>query len=264
MSHIVQLTLVRKGYYNLPGGPRPSMPCARRRWKDGSNVTPFRTTKLAAFTQFLSNFMRSKRSIASNLDSKLMPEEKDWISMRKVCAPSSNSFFRVVQIIIRATARITRNTRRFSPFHESQNFPRCNQRWVALTVWDRCGPSTLRCDTKTVEPDRSGRKCAQMFLLILCRNGCYRASLPSPPWKSSRQGVTYSGPADRWARTLSCSRSLNLVPNFTWSEFPSSTNRAASRADPKRSPPLTLAIVTFETVKGHLIDEACGGSYGTR
>ena len=54
-------------------------------------------------------------SIASNYDPKLMPKEQDKLRWEKF-APSFNPLFRVTQITIRATARITRNTTCFSPF----------------------------------------------------------------------------------------------------------------------------------------------------
>ena len=53
---------VTKDYYSGLGSgrPIPSLPCAGRGIKDDSNVDSFRTTRLAEFTQLLSNFMRSK------------------------------------------------------------------------------------------------------------------------------------------------------------------------------------------------------------
>ena len=48
-----------------------------------------------------------------NFDPKLMPKEQNQITMRK-SPPSYNPFFSVVQITILATARIARNTTRFS------------------------------------------------------------------------------------------------------------------------------------------------------
>ena len=55
-------------------------------------------------------------SIASDFDSKLIPKIQNQITMRKF-ASSYNPLFRVVQITIRDTARITRNTTRFSPWN---------------------------------------------------------------------------------------------------------------------------------------------------
>ena len=46
------------------GGPRPSSPCAERGGEDDSNIAPFRTTRLAAYTHLLSNVMRSKRFLS--------------------------------------------------------------------------------------------------------------------------------------------------------------------------------------------------------
>ena len=67
--------------------PRPSLPCTGRRGKDNSNVAPFLTTKLAACIHLLLDVMRSKRFVtASDLDSNLMPKEKNQITIRKVCA----------------------------------------------------------------------------------------------------------------------------------------------------------------------------------
>ena len=70
MTNIVQLTRrqkkkreKRKPY--LPGvgpeGPGPSSPCTGKGGKEDSNVAPFRTTRLAAYTYLLSNVMWFKR-----------------------------------------------------------------------------------------------------------------------------------------------------------------------------------------------------------
>ena len=45
-------------------GPGPSTPCTERGVKADPNVVPFRTTKLVAYTHFLSNVMRSKRLLS--------------------------------------------------------------------------------------------------------------------------------------------------------------------------------------------------------
>ena len=49
---------------------------------------------------------------------------------------------------------------------EDQNCPRCNQRRAALSVWDRCESSSLRCSPKTGGVPCSGRICAQLFFSI--------------------------------------------------------------------------------------------------
>ena len=113
-----------KGYKNfqltedgVSEGPWPSSPCAGRGGKDDSNVAPFRTTKLAAYTHFLSNVMRSKRfllhlilTLSWYLRNKIKSRWEKFASLY-------NPFFRVSQITILAKARIARNTIRFSPWY---------------------------------------------------------------------------------------------------------------------------------------------------
>ena len=59
-----------------------------------------------------------------------------------------------------------------------------------------------------------------------------------PLCNSSRQEITCSVQAERWARTRSCSSNSNLAPNSDASEPPPSINRVNLREDPKQSPPL--------------------------
>ena len=56
-------------------------------------------------------------SIASDFDPKQMPKIKKNRSWWEKFASSYNPFFRVLQITIRATAKIARNTTRFSPWN---------------------------------------------------------------------------------------------------------------------------------------------------
>ena len=44
----------------VPGEPGSSLTCAGREEKDDSNIAPFSTTRLAAYTHLLSNVMWSK------------------------------------------------------------------------------------------------------------------------------------------------------------------------------------------------------------
>ena len=163
--------------------------------------------------------MRSKRSL-SHLILTLSWCLKTKIRSRlEMFAPSYNLFFHVVQIIIQATARIARNTTRFS----SSNW---DQKLSSSTCWLGSieAVSTLRRDYKTDELARSSEKCAQLFLLSHCCSEDICACLPGPPCNLSRKR-TYA----RWARTRSSSRSPNLVPNSNASEIPPST----SCADPQ-------------------------------
>ena len=100
-----------------PESPEPSSLRTGRGGKDDSNVSHFLTTRLAAFTQLWSNVMRSKYFL-SHLILTLSRCLKNIIRWQwETFAPSYNPFFRVVQINILATARITRNITRFSPLY---------------------------------------------------------------------------------------------------------------------------------------------------
>ena len=104
-----------------PEGPGPYSTCVGRGGKYDSNVAPFRTTRLAAFTNLLSNVVRPKRFL-SHLILTLSWFLKNKIRSRlEKFTPSYNPFFGVVQIIILAKARITRNTTHFSPQYRGKN-----------------------------------------------------------------------------------------------------------------------------------------------
>ena len=122
MTHPIQLARGSSKYQKdsiYPGwgteGPGPSSSCTGRGGKHDSNIVPFRATRLAAYTHLLLNVMRSKRFL-SYLILTLSWRLKNKIRFRwEKFAPSYNPLFRVCQITILATARIARNTLRFSP-----------------------------------------------------------------------------------------------------------------------------------------------------
>ena len=145
--------------------------------------------------------MRSKRFL-SHLNSTLSECLKYKTRSRwENFASSYNPFFRVVQITIRATAWIARNTTRFSPETEEERCPWRNQRRAARAAWVRCEPSTPRRDPKTGELARSSRRRAQPFPPIHCRSEGNQACLSGPLCSSSREGVMHSVQVARWART---------------------------------------------------------------
>ena len=147
---------------------------------------------LAAFTHLLSNVMRSKRSLSQLILTLSGFLKYKTRSRWEKFVLSYNPFFRVVQITIRATARIARNTTRFSPWNGGKRRPQRNHRQAARTAWVRCEPSTPRHDSRTGELASSRRRCAQPFLLKHCGSEHNRAYLPGPLWSSSLEGVTHS------------------------------------------------------------------------
>ena len=126
MIHLTQLTRGSRAQRSTkiptypgwgPKEPRPSSPCTGREGKDDSNIAPFRMTRLAAYTHLLLNVTRFKRSL-SHLTLTLSWCLKNKIKSRwEKFTPSYNPLFRVCQITILATARIARNTTRFSPWN---------------------------------------------------------------------------------------------------------------------------------------------------
>ena len=155
-----------------------------------------------------------------------MPKIQNQITMRKVCIVIQ-SLVSLVQITIRATARIARNTISFSPWNGGRRCLRRNQRQAVQAVWVRYEPSTPRRDPKTGELARSSRRRAQPFLLGHCRSEGNQVCLPGPLWSSSRIGVTHSVQVTRWARTRSCSRSSIQAPSSSESGSPPRSSRAA-------------------------------------
>ena len=237
MSHNIQLTREKRGLV-IPAYWTQSIVAKRRKRREGwLQHCPFRTTRRTACTHLLSNVMWFTRFL-SHLILTLSWWQKNKIrSWIEKFAPSYNPFFRVVKITILATARIARNTTRCSP-------------WNWGTFWR---------DPKTDKVARSSRKRAQLFLLSHNHSEDYQACLSSPLCNSSR---TCSVQAVSWARTLSCSRSSNLVPNSNASEPPPSYSRVDPREDPRRIPPLDPDTVPFETENGHWIQEGCKWPYG--
>ena len=126
----------------------------------------------------------------------------------------------------------------------------------------RCGPSTLQRDSKTDELALSSRRRAQPFILSHRHSEDNRACLPGrlviQAEKGQRVPCKPPGVGER------CSRNPNLVPNSNASEPPPSTGRADPREDPKQNLPLDLHTITFETEKGHWIQEGGEGLYGIR
>ena len=98
-----------------PEGLVQKTPWAGRGEKDDSNVAPFLTTRLAAFTHLLLNVMRSKRFLSHLILTLSRCLKYKTRSRREKFASSYNPFFPVVQITILATARIARNTTCFLP-----------------------------------------------------------------------------------------------------------------------------------------------------
>ena len=208
-----------------PEGPVPYTPWAGGGGKDDSNIAPFLTTWLAAFTHLLSNVMRSKCLLSHLILTLIWCLKYKTRSRWEKFASSNNPFFRVVQITIRATARIARNTTRSHPETVEECCRRRNQCWAAWAAWVRCKPSTPQCDPRTDELARSSRRRTQPFLLNHSEHN--RACLPGPLWSSSREEVTHSVQVTRWARTRSCSRSSILAHNSSGSGSPPPSSRAA-------------------------------------
>ena len=115
---------------------------------------------------------------------------------------------------------------------EGQHCLLCNQHQA---TWGRCKQSTPQHHSKTGKPTHSSRRHPQQFLPKHCHSGANQIYMLSPLWKSSWKGAMYSKRTARWARTWSCSRSPNLVPNSIGSK--------SSPEDPKWSPPLTTDTV---------------------
>ena len=179
-------------------------------------------------------------------------------------ALSYNPFFRVVQITIRATARIARNTNVSHPETGEERCPRRNQHRAARAAWVRCEPSPPRRDPKTGELARNSSRRAQPFLPIHRRSEDNQACFPGPLFCSSQEGVTHSVQVARWERTRSCSRSSILAPNSSESGSPPPSSLAANEEDQKRNSPLVPDIVLSEAVKGHWTQEGYEGPFGTR
>ena len=105
--------------------------------------------------------------------------------------PSYNHFFYVVQITIQDTARIARNTTRFSPLHERSTF---STTWPtsSSTVWDWCKPSITRIDPKTCKPARSGKKvCTVVSFTPLLHQGQSGISVRPVLEAQSQRGNTF-------------------------------------------------------------------------
>ena len=143
-------------------------------------------------------------------------------------------FFRVIQIRILSSARITRNITCFSPWYGGKTCVWRNQRRAALAAWVRCGLSSPRRDSKTGVLLLSSRRRNQPFLQSHCRSEDNRACLSGLLCNASRGGATRSEQA------ASCSRNPNLAPNSNVSEPLPSTIWTDPREDPKRSIPLVL------------------------
>ena len=193
-------------------------------------------------------------SIASNFDPKNKGLKNKIRSRWEKFAPSYNPFFRIIQITILATAKITRNTTRFSLWNCGKTLSTTSPTSSSTSCFGSCGPSSLRRDSKTDKFARSSRRRAQTFLLSHCHSEDNRACLPGSSCNSSCKGATRSVQAARWARTR-CSRSSNLAHNSNASELSPLTSRADSR-NPYTAP--------FETEKRHWTQEGCRGPYGIR
>ena len=122
MTHNILLTRLQRKKILLTNGGVPKDTYHRRHGpaeegKDDSNFAPLLTTGLAAFTHILLNFMRSKRFLSHLILTLSWYRKYKTRSRWEKFASSYNPFFPVVQITIRATARIARNTTRFSPWN---------------------------------------------------------------------------------------------------------------------------------------------------
>ena len=136
------------------------------------------------------------------------------------------------------------------------------QRRATRAAWVRCEPFTHRRDLRKDELASSSRRRAQPFLLNHCSSEHNRECLPGLLWSSSREGVTRSVQASRWARTRNFSRSANLVPNSNGSGPSPPSSHTAHWEGPKRSPLLVPDIVLSEDVNGHWPQKGYEGPYG--
>ena len=151
-------------------------------------------TKLAAFTQLLSNVMWLKCFLSGlilTLKKKNHSKEKSLHRHTISSFASPKSLF-APQLGSRETPFV------FHLYTEDQHCPPGNQLRAAPTVWDQCGSTTTRRDFK-----RGGHACSsrwtKSFLPDRCRSEHSRPCLPSPPWKLSRRGVTLpSQPPGEW------------------------------------------------------------------
>ena len=104
MTHNILLTRFQGGKKLLPTysgwgleGPIPETSWAGRGGKNDSNVAPFLTTRLAAFTHLLSNVMQSKRFLSHLILTLSWCLKHKTRSRWEKFASSYNPFFRVVQ-----------------------------------------------------------------------------------------------------------------------------------------------------------------------
>ena len=122
MTHNILLTRLQEArkFFLLTRGGVPKDPYRRRHgqaeeWRMTSTLPPFLRPGLLHSPYLLSNVMRSKRFLSHLILTLSWYLKNKTRSRWEKFASSYNPFFRVVQITIRATARITRNTTRFSP-----------------------------------------------------------------------------------------------------------------------------------------------------
>ena len=204
MTSLTQLTRRSGGLRNSkdptypgwdPRGPGLSSTCAGRGGKDDSNIAPFHTTRLAAYTHLLSNVMPSKHFL-SHLILTLRWCLKYKISSRwEKFAPSYNPLFRVTQITIQVTARIARNTTHFSPLYGGTTL---SMTWATQAAWDWYELSTPRCDSRMANP------------LTVVEGMQAVSSRPLPQWGKSGMSAKHALQAQSWrANAFQASRQVS-------------------------------------------------------
>ena len=190
----------------------------RQRRKDDSNIAPFLTTRLAAFTHLLLNVLRSKRFLSHLILTlswcrKYKKKDHDEKSLHRHKIPyfaSSRSPFEL-QLASRETPHASH------PETEEERCLRRTQRRAARAVWVRCEPSTPRRNPWTGELARSSRSRAQPFLPTHCRSECNRACLP---------GSLFSDPAV--SKTVAKNRWSTLWKALDWSKLISAASVSSS------------------------------------
>ena len=153
-------------------------------------------TRLVAYTYILLNVMRSKRFLSHLILTISWCLKNKIRSQWERFTPSYNPFFRFVHNTILVTARIARNTTRFSPNVEQHKL-------LGFDA-DRSLPDVILKRAKSLAV------IAQPLLLShRCRGG-NRVCLPDLLCYSSREGAMCSVRTARWVRTQSCPRSPAL------------------------------------------------------
>ena len=202
------------------------MPFAGRRGKDDSNIVPFRTTRLVAFTHLFSNVMRSKRFLSHLILTLSWCLRNNIRSWWEKFASSYNAFFRVVQITILATARIARNTTRFSPSNGGRTLSRTNQRQATRAALVRCKPSTPRRDPRKDElAGRSRRRAQPFFQTTAAANTIGHVCQAHSEAQAEKGQCVYCKPPGE--------RELGIVQESrTWSPIPMGANLLRRPAAP--------------------------------